>query len=186
MVAIGAWKQEELQGGGKSGTLKVSSLLLLLFLFLHFFVMKKMAMMSLSSSFVSSSCFKEEDDNGVLVVFFFFLLQRRQRQHHRAIIVLFWCFVDVRKRWQIAIHNHYVVVLHEKKMTTSMFIIVLYLKLYAWAMKVHCSYSWPNWHNTTMFGWGNDGTNSINFPSYNSILAYSSKTCYCKIKARKM
>jgi hypothetical protein len=44
------------------------------------------------------------------------LLQRRRRQHHhRAIIVLFWCFVGLKKWWRIAIHNHYVVVLHAQK-----------------------------------------------------------------------
>jgi hypothetical protein len=35
-------------------------------------------------------------------------------------------------------------------------------------------------------GWGNDGTNTINFPSCNSILDYNNKTHYGKIKAREM
>ncbi len=39
VMAEGARKQEELQGGGKSGSLKVSSFLLLLFLFFAFFLL---------------------------------------------------------------------------------------------------------------------------------------------------
>jgi len=60
VVVAKAQKQEELQGGGKSGSLKVSSLLLLLSYFLHFFRCK-------------------EDGNDVTIVFLcLFLLQRRR------------------------------------------------------------------------------------------------------------
>jgi hypothetical protein len=62
VVVAGARTPEDLQGGGRSGSLKVRSLLLLL-IFAFFFVAKKMTTMSSSSSFVSSCC-EEEDDNG--------------------------------------------------------------------------------------------------------------------------
>jgi hypothetical protein len=35
-------------------------------------------------------------------------------------------------------------------------------------------------------GWGNDGTNSINFPYCNSISTCSNKIYCCKIKVREL
>ncbi len=69
---LGMPQQEKLQGGGRSGSLKVSSLLLLLS---YFFVAKKMITMSLLSSFISFHYYEEENNNNtivVVVVFFFF------------------------------------------------------------------------------------------------------------------
>jgi hypothetical protein len=60
VVAARAQKLEELQGGGRSGSLKVSSLLLLLFYFLYFF------------------CCKEDDKDVTVVFFCLFLLQRKR------------------------------------------------------------------------------------------------------------
>ncbi len=115
VVAAREQKLEELQGGGRSGSLKVSSLLLLSY-FLHSFVARKMTTMSPSSSFVSS-CYKEKDDNNVVIIFIFFF-------------------------------------------NTN--ITPLYL------------------------GWGNDGTNSINSPSSNSISACNNKIYCCKIESREL
>jgi len=56
--AIGARKQEELQGGGKNGSLKISTLLLFLYYFLH--------------SSIFSSCCKENDDSVIIIFFFYY------------------------------------------------------------------------------------------------------------------
>ncbi len=128
VVATRAWKQEELQGGDRSGRLKQSSLSSSFLISCIFFVTKKMTTMSLLSSFVSSYC-KKKDNNSVTVVVVFFS---------------FFSFFLLQKN------------------TIFSSITPLYL------------------------GWGNDGTSSINFPSCNSISSCSSKTYYCKIKAREL
>jgi hypothetical protein len=60
-------QQEELQGGGINGSLKIKLLSPPPFLF---FVVKKMTTMPLLSSFVSF-CYYEENDDNAIVVFFF-------------------------------------------------------------------------------------------------------------------
>jgi len=70
MVAARAQKQEELQGGGKSGSLKVSSLLLLLSYFLHFASRwrQKWELEGKLPSYISSSCCEEDkNDNNIIV-----------------------------------------------------------------------------------------------------------------------
>jgi hypothetical protein len=56
--ATRARKQEELQGGGKNGSLKISTLLFFLYYFLH--------------SSIFSSCCKENDDSVIIIFFFYY------------------------------------------------------------------------------------------------------------------
>lgn len=66
-MAARAGKQKELQGGGKSGNLKVSSLLFFLSYFLNSFVFSSYKFPSPPFSFFCC----EENNDGIIVVLFY-------------------------------------------------------------------------------------------------------------------
>ncbi len=93
-------QQEELQGGGKSGNLKVSSVLFLLSYFLNYFVFSSYRFPSPPFSFF---CCEEDNDAIVILVFYCFIGVRDDNEQLCCSLSLFYGLATMKKTMMLSL-----------------------------------------------------------------------------------
>jgi hypothetical protein len=110
------------------------------------FPMKKMTTMSLLWPSVSSSCC-EEEDNDDASLFSFFLAVKKTTM---TLLLCHCCPLSIALQVHCSSSLCCGFAGAKERQRMLLIVVLLYLELYTWAMKVLHSYSWLNWHNNTL------------------------------------